>query len=48
MNYYGRRCEVYCQSRDDDLGHYECDSQGNKICMTGYYDNETNCTTCKS
>ncbi|XP_019850104.1 PREDICTED: delta-like protein A isoform X2 [Amphimedon queenslandica] len=42
-NYYGSQCDVFCRTHDEELGHYTCDSQGNKIC-SGRYDIETNCT----
>ena len=45
-NYYGSQCDIFCQSRDDESGHYTCDSQGNMIC-NNRYDIETNCTMCK-
>ena len=46
-DYYGSQCDIFCQTHDEELGHYTCDSQGNRIC-TGRYDIETNCTMCKS
>ena len=33
-NFYGSTCDVYCRSRDDDTGHFTCDSFGNKVCLS--------------
>ncbi|XP_072174363.1 delta-like protein 1 [Diadema setosum] len=38
-HYYGPEngCATYCLPRDDDLGHYDCDSvTGSKVCHPGY------------
>ena len=44
-NYFGADCETYCElMNDDDKGHYACDSSGEKICLLGYMNPETNCT----
>lgn len=42
--FYGSQCDIFCQSHNDDTGHYTCDSQGNKLCNEDYQMNETNCT----
>lgn len=35
-DYYGRTCNVHCEARDDDQGHYKCDPfMGIKICNRG-------------
>ena len=35
-NYYGSTCNVNCEGRDDDLGHYECNSDGDRVCLSGW------------
>ena len=35
-HWYGVRCSVNCQRRDDAGGHYRCDKEtGRKICLPG-------------
>lgn len=41
-NYYGPECSTFCMARDDEGGHYTCDSQGNIMCLLGY--TGVNCT----
>lgn len=43
-NYYGAECDKFCQSRDDESGHYVCDNDGNIICLEGFYNEATNCS----
>ena len=45
--YYGTLCNVFCEGRNDSLGHYQCGQNGSKICLEGYQDPDTNCTTRK-
>ena len=45
-NSYGSDCGTVCDARDDTLGHYTCNSAGGLVCMTGYQDVATNCTSC--
>ena len=45
-NYYGPNCTTFCEERDDEQGHYICDSEGNIVCRDGYNDTSTNCTEC--
>ena len=33
---YGPQCQVTCSPRDDSLGHYTCDEDGNKVCLHGW------------
>ena len=46
-HYYGTLCDVFCEGRNDSLGHYQCGQNGSKICLEGYQDPDTNCTTRK-
>ena len=46
-NYYGSDCATFCQGRDDNLGHYTCGSNGQRICRSGWSDPSTNCTSGK-
>ena len=45
-NYYGPDCATFCMERNDDQGHYTCDSDGSIVCQLGYQDPVTNCTMC--
>ena len=46
-NYYPQGvCTKECTLRDDPLGHYTCDSNGDIVCLPGYTDISTNCVTC--
>ena len=44
-NFYGSSCVTYCQERDDERGHYTCTPDGSRLCLGGYVDPTTNCTT---
>lgn len=46
-NFFGDDCTRRCEPRDDSSGHFECDSNGNIVCLPGWMDTATNCTTCK-
>ena len=35
-----------CMDTDDATGHYTCNQDGSIICLTGYQDETTDCTTC--
>uniref|UniRef100_A0AAY4ED70 Delta-like protein n=1 Tax=Denticeps clupeoides TaxID=299321 RepID=A0AAY4ED70_9TELE len=35
-HYYGFSCNKYCRPRDDFIGHFTCDHNGNKTCMVGW------------
>uniref|UniRef100_A0A8K9XMS0 Delta-like protein n=1 Tax=Oncorhynchus mykiss TaxID=8022 RepID=A0A8K9XMS0_ONCMY len=37
--YFGDSCAEYCRPRDDTLGHYTCDEEGNKHCLEGWKGN---------
>ena len=47
-NYYGSNCATYCLRRDDSGGHYACGSNGERICLSGWSDPSTDCTSRKS
>lgn len=38
-NYYGSKCEIFCQARDDQWGHFTCGPDGSKICLPGWQGN---------
>ncbi|CAB0012931.1 unnamed protein product, partial [Nesidiocoris tenuis] len=40
-HYYNTTCTKFCRPRNDKFGHYTCDSNGDKICITGW--NGVNC-----
>lgn len=39
-NYYSALCNKFCGPRDDFVGHYTCDQNGNKACMEGWMGEE--------
>lgn len=45
-NYFGRYCDVFCASRNDELGHFSCDQAGNIVCLDRFTNPSTNCTEC--
>ena len=43
-NYLVPDCGTYCVSRNDSLGHYQCNfTVGRKVCNDGWYDPFTDC-----
>ena len=43
-NYLVPDCDTYCMSRNDSLGHYQCNfTAGRKECIDGWYDPLTGC-----
>ena len=46
-NYYGSLCTVFCRGRNDTTGRYECDSEGQPVCLEGWTNIATNCLTRK-
>ncbi|XP_017780565.1 PREDICTED: protein jagged-1b isoform X2 [Nicrophorus vespilloides] len=49
-HYYNTTCTKFCRPRDDQFGHYRCDANGDKECISGWKGSEANCETavCKS
>lgn len=43
---FGEDCSVFCEPRNDSMGHFSCGSGGERVCLDGYRDPETNCTDC--
>ena len=43
-DYYGPNCTIYCNARDDDHGHYGCNSHGDRYCLTGWTNIDNYCT----
>ena len=41
-NFFGSDCATFCVERDNELGHFTCDSEGNIVCREGY--TGENCT----
>ena len=46
-NFFGSDCATLCVERDDELGHYTCDREGNIVCRERFQDLSTNCTRCR-
>ncbi|XP_059675546.1 protein jagged-2 [Gavia stellata] len=46
-NYYSALCNKFCGPRDDFVGHYTCDQNGNKACMEGWMGEECKQAVCK-
>ena len=34
--YHGESCSDYCRPRDDQFGHFTCDSSGSRTCLPGW------------
>ena len=49
-NFYGSSCSTLCVEMDSDIaGHYTCNPvTGEKMCLPGFKNPSTNCTTGKS
>lgn len=35
-HYYGKGCENLCRPRNDSFGHYSCNPNGNRVCLSGW------------
>ena len=35
-NYYTQDCNTFCMAQDNEMGHYTCDGQGNRVCLEGF------------
>ena len=44
-NFYGSDCATRCVPRDDSQGHYTCRSNGERICLSGWSEPASDCTT---
>ena len=44
-NFYGSNCATHCVPRDDSQGHYSCGSNGERICLSGWSEPVSDCTT---
>ena len=44
-NFYGSNCATHCVARDDSGGHYRCGSNGERICLSGWSELASDCTT---
>ena len=47
-NYYGLDCGTFCEDTDDNTGHFTCNSDGEKVCLSGWVEPSSNCLTPKS
>ena len=46
-NFFGPNCTKFCAPRNDSRAHYRCNSEGDIVCLEGYYSPATNCNkTC--
>lgn len=48
LNYYGDGCATFCRARDDQFGHYNCSSLGQKICLDGWYGADCDKAKCRA
>ena len=46
-NFYGSNCATFCVARDDSGGHYACGPNGERICLAGWSEPSSDCTTRK-
>ena len=44
-NYYGSDCATYCIATDNSNGHYTCGTNGAKVCLSGWTNPSSSCTT---
>lgn len=44
-NYFGLDCGTFCVDTDDSSGHFTCGSNGERICLPGWSEPDTNCLT---
>ena len=35
-NFYGSNCATFCVATDNSQGHYTCDSNGGRVCLSGW------------
>ena len=49
QNYYGSNCLTLCVATNNSQGHYTCNSNGQKVCLSGWTNvgNADNCLTRK-
>lgn len=49
QNYYGSSCTTYCVATNNNQGHYTCNSNGQKMCLSGWTNvgSQENCLTRK-
>lgn len=48
LNYYGDGCTTFCRARDDQFGHYNCSSTGQKVCLDGWEGSDCDKAKCRS
>lgn len=48
LNYYGDGCTTFCRPRDDQFGHYNCSSTGQKVCLDGWYGSDCEKAKCRA
>ncbi|XP_064600471.1 protein jagged-1-like isoform X2 [Liolophura sinensis] len=46
-HYYNTTCTQFCRPRNDPIGHYSCNSMGEKVCMKGYIGEHCERASCK-
>ena len=44
-NFYGVRCNVYCQDTNSESGHYTCGPSGERVCLEGWTNPAQHCLT---
>ncbi|KAG8287078.1 neurogenic locus notch protein, partial [Homalodisca vitripennis] len=48
LNYYNSTCTKFCRPRNDKFGHYNCDRNGDKECITGWKGANCEIAVCKT
>uniref|UniRef100_A0A1I8NLN3 Delta-like protein n=1 Tax=Stomoxys calcitrans TaxID=35570 RepID=A0A1I8NLN3_STOCA len=46
-NYYNTTCTTFCRPRNDQFGHYNCGTMGEKICLAGWMGDNCEKAVCK-
>ena len=46
-SFYGNDCAMFCVARDGRRGHYTCGPNGEQLCLDGWSEPSSDCTTRK-
>ncbi|KAJ9585949.1 hypothetical protein L9F63_020406, partial [Diploptera punctata] len=48
LHYFNSTCTKFCRPRDDKFGHYRCDKNGDKECISGWRGANCEIAVCKT